>query len=33
VQWEEIELGFCWRNGVPTAYVHCTDGDVSVYAR
>ena len=33
VQWEEIELGFCWINGVPTAYVHCTDGDVSVYAR
>ena len=33
VQWEEIELGFCWRNGVPTAVIHCTDGDVSVYSK
>ena len=32
-QWKEIELGFSWINGVPTAYIHCTDGDVSVYAR
>ena len=30
-QWNEIELGFSWQNGVPSAaVVHCTDGDVSV---
>ena len=30
-QWNEIELGFSWQHGVPSAaVVHCTDGDVSV---
>lgn len=33
-QWNEIELGFTWQNGVPSAaVVHCTDEDVSVYSR
>ena len=30
-QWEKIELGYSWRNGVPfAAVVHCTDGDVEI---
>ena len=27
-QWEEIKLGFCWRQDVPARVVYCTDGDV-----
>ena len=29
-QWEEIKLGFCWRQDVPARVVYCTDGDVKI---
>lgn len=32
-QWEKIELGFSWANGVPLGDVHCADGDVSRYKK
>ena len=29
-QWKEINLGYAWKNDVPTKVVHCTDGDEEI---
>lgn len=27
-QWKKIKLGYFWKTPIPTAVLHCTDGDV-----
>ena len=29
-QWKKIKLGYFWKTPIPTAVLHCTDGDVKV---
>ena len=29
-QWKKIKLGYSWKTLLPTAVLHCTDGDVKV---
>lgn len=29
-QWKKIMLGYFWKTPIPTAVLHCTDGDVKV---
>ena len=29
-QWKKIKLGYFWKTPIPTAILHCTDGDVKV---
>ena len=29
-QWKKIKLGYFWKIPIPTAVLHCTDGDVKV---
>ena len=29
-QWKTIKLGYFWKTPIPTAVLHCTDGDVKV---
>ena len=29
-QWNRIELGEDWKDGVPTKVIHCTDGDIEI---
>ena len=29
-QWKKIKLGYFWKTPIPTAILHCTDGDVMV---
>ena len=29
-QWKKIKLGYFWKTPIPTAVLHCTDGDLKV---
>ena len=29
-KWKKIKLGYFWKTPIPTAVLHCTDGDVKV---
>ena len=29
-QWKKIKLGYFWKTPIPTAVLHCSDGDVKV---
>ena len=29
-QWKKIKLGYSWKTLLPTAFLHCTDGDLKV---
>ena len=29
-QWKGINLGYSWKNDVPTKVIHCTDGEVEI---
>ena len=29
-QWKKIKLGYSWKTPLPTAVLHCTDGDLKV---